>query len=113
MLRIGERSMSPTVKLLIGLAAALVVGWLSHAAFGRGEAFAARLEAQARTVVQAANVVGVTLQVPRAPIARTAILSGPADRFQREGMGSLPGLDEQLLAVPGIARVEWTNPPPR
>ena len=99
-------------KFLIGLAAALAVGWLSHGPLGRGEAFIQSLDTALQAVVADAEIPGVTGQMQRDPLARKAILSGPADRFQREGQGSLPGLDERVLAVPGIARLEWTNPPP-
>lgn len=104
--------MSRIAKFLIGLAASLVVGWLSHGPLGRGEGFINRLQAGAQTVVTDAEIPGVTVQMQRAPLARKAILSGPANQFQREGQGSLPGLDERVLAIPGMGRLEWTNPPP-
>ena len=43
----------------------------------------------------------------RAPLARVALLSGPANDFQRQGMGSLPGLDGRVSLVPGISGVSW------
>ena len=57
----------------------------------------------------AEKVIGLASRMPK-PLARKAILSGPANRFQREGQGSLPGLDERVLAVPGMSRIEWANP---
>jgi hypothetical protein len=45
----------------------------------------------------------------REPLARTAILSGPADQFQREGVGSLPGINRRVMLIPGMARFEWTT----
>jgi len=104
--------MRKPLKFLIGLALALVAGWVSHGPLGRGEAFVAELESGLQAVLADATVPGVTGRVQREPLARTAILSGPADRFQREGVGSLPGLDERVLAVPGMGRARWTNPPP-
>lgn len=104
--------MPKATKFAIGLAAALFVGWLSHGPLGRGEAFAARLDTTLQQVVAEAGIEGVSGRVQRDPLARTAILSGPADRFQREGKGSLPGLDERVLAIPGMGGIEWTNPPP-
>ena len=104
--------MSKGVKFLIGLAATLVAGFISHGPLGRGAAFIDRLDGAARAVVIDAEVPGVTVEMQRDPLARKAWLSGPADRFQREGQGSLPGLDRLILAIPGMSRVEWTNPPP-
>ena len=101
-----------SVKLLIGFGAALGVGWLSHGPFGRGEAFIARLDGAVQEVVREAEIAGVRAEMQRGPLARKAILSGPADKFQREGQGSLPGLDRRILAIPGMGAVEWTNPPP-
>lgn len=102
------------VKFLIGLAAALGAGWVSHAPMGRGEAFAAQLDAQVQAVLSEPMVAipGVTAQVQREPLARRVILSGPANCFQRNGQGSLPGLDGRVSAIPGVAGVEWSNEPP-
>lgn len=107
-------------KILIGLAAALAAGWLAHGPLGRGTAFADRLDTDLQSVLRKMEVPGVTGGVQRDPFARTALLSGPADCFQRRGDasfgdgrdGTLPGLDQRVLTVPGMARVSWTNPPP-
>jgi hypothetical protein len=47
----------------------------------------------------------------RDPLARDAILSGPANQFQREGQGSLPGLNDLVSGVEGISNVRWATPP--
>ena len=104
--------MSRMSKFLIGLAAALVVALVGYWPLGMGQAFVDRLEAGANVMVARADVAGVTVAMQRAPLARKALLSGPANQFQREGMGSLPGINQRVLAVPGMSRVEWTNPPP-
>jgi len=101
--------MPKAVKFLIGFAAALAAGWISHGPLGRGEMFVERLEADLQLVIANAGLPGVTGRVQRDPLARTAILSGPADQFQREGMGSMPGINRRVLTVPGMARYEWTN----
>ena len=99
-------------KFLVGLGASLAVGWVSHGPLGGGEAFIQTMESGVQAIVADAEIAGVTGRMQREPLARTAILSGPADRFQRDGQGSLPGLDKRILTVPGVARLEWTNPPP-
>jgi len=104
--------MSRIAKFLFGLAVALVVALVAYWPLGMGVAFVDRLEAGANTMVARADVPGVTVAMQRSPLARKALLTGPANQFQREGMGSLPGIDQRVLAVPGMGRVEWTNPPP-
>ena len=114
--------MPNAVKLLIGLAVALVVGWVVHGPLGRGEAFVDTLDAGVQQALRQDPVAGVTAHVQRDPLARTVILSGPADEFQRTGRlsaqdrgdptGAVPGINGRMLRVPGIGRVEWTNPPP-
>ena len=86
--------MSHPIKLLVGLAAILLMGWIWHGPAGRGEAFAERIEAGARAAVTATELPGIAVRsAPADPIRRIAILSGPADDLQRNGMGSQPGLD--------------------
>ena len=94
-------------KLLIGLAAAWLVGWIVYAPLGRGEAFVDRLQADSEAAVAEAGVPNIHVRFARHPLGRRAILSGRADRFQREGMGSLPGLDERVRNVPGVSGVRW------
>lgn len=104
--------MTPARKSVIGLLAALAAGAISHGPLGRGEGFIAGIDRAAQAVVRDAGITGVTLAMERDPLSRRARLDGPADRFQREGQGSLPGLDDRLLTVPGLRAVEWTAPPP-
>lgn len=104
--------MTPFAKSMIGLGAALAVGAIAHWPAGLGDGMISRLEAEGQALVAGLGVPGVTMTMQRSPLlARTAILTGPANRFQREGMGSMPGIDRRLLAIPGMRRVEWTNPP--
>ena len=105
--------MSPAVKFLIGLAAVLLMGWVSHGPLGNGERLIGRLEAEARAQVAQSGVAGVEVRLDRDPMRRAATLSGPANDFQREGMGQFPGLNDRIGAIEGIERLEWANPPPQ
>ena len=103
--------MTSGAKLLTGVAAVLLLGWLHHAPLGNGEAEAERLESRARTVVAATELRNIDMHIERDPIARRAILSGPADDFQRNGMGSFKGLTQRVDDVPGIRQVHWADEP--
>jgi hypothetical protein len=103
--------MSPALKFLVGLAAVLLMGWVYHGPLGNGEALIGRLEAQARAAVAEGEVPGVQVRLARDPLGRVAVLSGPANDFQREGMGQYPGLNDRVRAVEGISRIEWASPP--
>ena len=103
--------MSPAVKFLIGLAAVLLMGWLYHGPLGNGERLVSALEAQARAQVAKGEVPGVQVRLLRDPLSRVAILSGPADDFQREGMGQFPGLNDRVRSVEGISAVRWADRP--
>jgi hypothetical protein len=99
------------LRILIGLAAVLLMGWIWHGPAGRGEAYVDKLEAGARSAIAPIGIAGVEVRLPRDPLRRTAILSGPADDLQREGLGSEMGLNDYVRAVPGIASVHWTDQP--
>lgn len=101
--------MSRWQKLLIGLSAALIAGWISHGPVGRGEAFVASLEAKANDEIRKAELPGVTARMQRDPMARVAVLTGTADDFQREGMGQLPGINDRISAIPGITAIRWDD----
>jgi hypothetical protein len=98
-------------KLLVGFLALLLMGWIWNGPAGRGEAFAAALDTQARAAIAPLDVPGIAVRMARDPIRRVAIMSGPADDIQREGMGSGMGLADYVRAVPGIAAVRWTDEP--
>ncbi len=103
--------MSPAVKFLLGLIAVCLMGYIHHGPLGNGERLIDQLEAQARQAVAAGEVPGVEVRLGRDPLSRKAILSGPANDYQREGMGQFPGLNDRVAAVEGISAVEWANPP--
>jgi hypothetical protein len=97
------------MRFVVGLAAVLLMGWLWHGPLGRGQAYVERLETGARAAIAPVGIPGVEVRLPRHPLSRTAILSGPADDLQREGLGSEWGLNDYVRDVPGVAGVRWTD----
>jgi hypothetical protein len=97
------------LKFAIGLAAALAAGWVHHGPIGGGARLLDAIEAEGAVRVRYTEVPGVAVRMERAPLRRTAILSGPADDFQRNGLGSYPGLTERIATVPGVAGVRWAD----
>ena len=94
-------------RFLFGLVAALIAGWIAHGPLGQGEAFVARLQADSEQVLSEAALTGVAVRFPSDPLRREAVLSGTANDFQKEGMGLLPGINDRIRAVPGVAGVRW------
>ena len=103
--------MTPLVKFLIGLAAALAAGWLWHGPGGGGERLVGALEAQARAYVAQARLPGISVRLDREPLSRNATLSGSANDLQREGLGSQDGVKDYARAVEGIGEVRWDDEP--
>jgi hypothetical protein len=103
--------MSRGIKFLIGLAAVLLTGFLWHGPLGNGAKMIDALEGQARAAVAATELPGIQVAMARAPLARVATLSGEANDFQREGMGSAKGVSDYVRDVDGIAKVRWADEP--
>jgi hypothetical protein len=98
-------------KFLLGLAVALAAGWVSHGPLGHGAAFVDSLQVQGDAMLARTEVPGITVRFERDPLSRRAILSGPADDFQREGQGQFPGINDRIAAIPGVAGFRWENEP--
>jgi len=103
--------MSPLAKLSIGLVAVLLLAWLHHGPLGNGERFVNRLEAASKIVIVDSELTGIGLRMQRQPLAREAILAGPANDFQRHGLGGQKGLTQMIEDVPGMARARWVDEP--
>ncbi len=105
--------MTPATKFLTGLVAVAAMTWIVQGPLGQGEAFVAGIETQARSAIAGTNLPGINVSMARGPHARLATLSGPADRFQREGQGSLKGINDLVGEIDGVSGVRWTDEPPR
>jgi len=99
------------MKILIGLVAVLLIAWISHGPLGSGLRLIDGLEAQARAQVASAEVPGIRVALSRDPLARVAILSGPANDLQREGLGSQKGISDLVRDVEGLGSVRWADEP--
>jgi hypothetical protein len=99
------------MKILIGLVAALLSGWIWHGPLGHGERLVDRLEARANEGVARSELPGIRVGFSRNPLARVATLSGPANDLQREGLGSQMGISDYVRSVEGISSVRWTDEP--
>ena len=104
--------MSPAVKFLIGLSAVLLMGWLYHGPLGNGQRLVGALEAEARAEIAKSEVPGIAVRLGRDPLSRFATLSGPANDFQREGMGEFPGLNDRIRGIEGISGLRWADAAP-
>jgi hypothetical protein len=104
--------MSPAVRILAGLAAALAAAWVWHAPAGRGEALVGALETQVKARVAEAGVPGIQANLGRDPLSRNVTLSGSANDLQREGMGGAKGINDHVREVEGIGRLAWADQKP-
>ncbi len=103
--------MSAGVKFLIGLIAVLLMGWIWHGPMGNGARLIDSIEARAQAAVAGAELAGISVRLGRDPLSRHATLSGQANNFQRQGMGSQPGLSGIAGAVDGVGSVGWADEP--
>jgi hypothetical protein len=103
--------MPPVLKATLGLLLAFAAAWIWHSPLGNGERLIDRLEAEARREVARTELPGIGVRLSRDPLARVAILSGPANDLQREGLGSQKGIADHARDVEGISGVRWADEP--
>ena len=103
--------MSAGVKFLIGLLAALLMGWLWHGPMGNGARLINSIESQAQASIEGTELQGISVKLGHNPLSRHATLSGAADAFQRKGMGSQPGLTGMVAGIEGVGSVGWADEP--
>ena len=98
-------------KLLAGLAAALLTGWIWHGPAGQGAALVDALQRRADAAVVAGELPGTSVRLGRDPLSRAAVMSGEANDLQREGLGSGWGMKDYVRSVPGVSTVRWDDEP--
>lgn len=103
--------MHNAAKLLIGLAAVWLAAWIDHGPLGHGERTVSGLQTSANAVVENAGIPGVHVSFGSKPLTRVATLAGPADDFQRYGMGGQKGLTQRVAEIEGVAKVRWADRP--
>ena len=82
--------MSHWLKLLIGLALALLIGWLSNGPLGRGAAYADLLQQRADFVLRISEVPNVQARIARAP-SNSSVCSAKRRRPLRGWSADRPG----------------------
>jgi hypothetical protein len=100
---IGFRSSSRrTIILLTGLAASIAGAAAWHGPLGAANRFAAEVNRDIQKTLVFYEIPQVSGHLHRGPLTRRAVLSGPADDFQRS---ELVRLTDQ---VPGVASTSWS-----
>lgn len=97
--------MSPSFKMLIGLAVTALSAWIFHGPAGYGARLLARLDAQVQPLVARQELPEVRAGFTRDPMSRRLEFSGPANDFQRQRFVELI----QEANIIGIKSVGW-NP---
>jgi hypothetical protein len=106
-----EMLMTRWPKFPIGLSLVLAIGAIFHGPLGGGARFVDSLDARADRRLSVVDLPGIAAKFGRAPLSRTATLSGEASEFQREGLGSFPGLNERIETIPGAGGIHWAGEP--
>jgi hypothetical protein len=96
-------------KIAIGLAVALLAGWLHHGPYGGGNRLLNALEARAQVRLQAAQLPGVSVAMQRGPLARVVHLRGEANDFQKNGLNDFAGINQRMETIPGVSGIRWNG----
>ena len=92
--------------LAIGGAVALSGAALWHGPLGAAGRLTESIEPTARAVLVDWEMSQVEARLPRDPLTRRLILSGPADSFQRGELARM------MSTIPGVSRATWRSASP-
>lgn len=101
--------MSPSFKMLIGLAVTTASAWVFHAPAGYGRRLIDGLDAQVQPVVARQELPTVTASFVGSasgavsPLSRDLLFKGPANAFQRKGF--VDAVQEENIR--GLRSVGW------
>lgn len=91
------------LRVVAGLACALVLAALWHGPLGGAERFHARVERDIQQMLVHYEMTQVTAHLHQHPLTRRVMLSGPADDFQRQA------LIAYIDTIPGVASATWSD----
>ena len=91
--------------LFTGIAVTLAAGALWHGPLGAANRVTARIEGDARIVLDNYEMPRITARLEHSPLRRTLLLAGPADDFQRREIVRL------LDTLPGVGDARWADAP--
>ena len=97
-----RRRGSPYVSLAVGLVAAIALAALWHGPAGAADRFTAEVERGIRQTIVYWEIPQVSGHLHHDPLTRRAILSGPADDFQRSELA------RYISEVPGVSSASWS-----
>lgn len=106
--------MSPSFKMLVGLAVTALSAWVFHGPAGYGARLLARLDAQVQPLVTRQEVPEVRARFARDPMSRRLEFSGPANDFQRQRFVELI-VEANIIGVKSVGwdpRSPAVNTPP-
>lgn len=87
----------------IGALAAITLAWIWHGPIGAADRFTAKVESTISEALINNEIPEVSGHLHRAPLTRRAMLSGPADDFQRREVIRL------MHVVPGVESASWSG----
>ena len=90
------------LPIVIGVLAAITLAGLWHGPAGAADRFTAEVERRIRQTIVYWEIPQVSGHLHHDPLTRRAILSGPADDFQRSELVRLIG------EVPGVSSAGWS-----
>lgn len=100
-----RRRAKRNAALAVGLGLALALTALWHGPLGGADRLTARVEHDARVVLDHYEMTRVAAHLHRGPRSRHLILAGPADDFQTTELVRL------MSELPGVSSAQWTQEP--